>query len=58
MKMNAPKTVTWLIAVIIGAIGIVSSLGIVAIPVISGYAFWLVAVGFVLLALATLLKGL
>jgi len=58
MKMNAPKTVTWLVAVIVGVVGILLSLGVVAIPIISPYAFWLVAAAFILLALATLLKGL
>ena len=56
MKLNAPKKLTWWIAVIVGVIGIVAHL--VTIPVVSGFAFWLVAVAFVLLALATYLKGL
>jgi hypothetical protein len=56
MKLNAPKTITWWIALIVGAVGIVAHL--VPIPVLSGFAFWLVAVAFVLLILATFLKGL
>ena len=56
MKLNAPKTITWLIAVIVGVVGILATF--VAIPVASGIAFWLVAGAFVLLALATYLKGL
>jgi hypothetical protein len=56
MKLNAPKKITWLISLIIGALGIVAHL--VAIPVLSVYAFWLVVVGFVLLVLGTFLKGL
>ena len=58
MKMNAPKTVTWIIAVVIGVIGILAGLGILSISGITTYAFWMVAAAFVLLALATLLKGL
>jgi hypothetical protein len=56
MKLNAPKKLTWWIAVIVGVIGIVAHL--VTIPVVSWFAFWLVVVAFVLLALATYLKGL
>ena len=56
MKLNAPKTITWWIAVVLGVVGIVASL--VAIPVVSPFAFWLVAIAFVLLALATALTGL
>ena len=56
MKLNAPKQVTWWIAVVVGAVGILAHL--VAIPVLSAIAFWLVAVALVLLALATYLPGL
>jgi len=56
MKLNAPKQVTWWIALIVGAAGIAARL--VPIPVLSGFAFWLVAAAFVLLILATLLRDL
>lgn len=56
MRLSRPKTITWWIAVIVGVVGVVAKL--VAIPVLSGIAFWLVAAAFVLLALANLLKGL
>jgi len=56
MKLNAPKKLTWLIAVILGAAGLLGSF--VAIPVLSAYAFWLVFAGLVLLALASFVKGL
>ncbi len=56
MNLNAPKTITWWIAVVLGVVGIIGSF--VAIPFISVYAFWLVAIAFVLLALATALSGL
>lgn len=41
---------------IVGVAGILAHL--VTIPVLSGIAFWLVAAAFVLLVLATYLKGL
>ncbi|HEY3310606.1 MAG TPA: hypothetical protein VGK00_03095 [Anaerolineales bacterium] len=56
MKLSEPKVITWWIAVILGVLGILGEL--VKIPVVSTYAFWLVAVGFVILALGTYLKDL
>lgn len=56
MKTNPPTFVLWLIAVILGVLGIVSAL--VPIAGVSVYAFWLVAIGFVILAIGTILKGL
>ena len=56
MKLNAPKKNTWIIAVVIGVVGIIAKF--VAIPFLSINAFWLVVIAFVLLSLATYLKGL
>lgn len=56
MNLNAPKNVTWWIAVVLGVLGILGSL--VTIPLVSDYNFLFVVAGFVLLAIATLLKGL
>ena len=56
MKLSAPKQTTWWIAVIAGVLGILGTW--VSIPVVSGIAFWLLLVGFVLLALATFFKDL
>jgi uncharacterized membrane protein HdeD (DUF308 family) len=56
MKLSAPKNVTWWIAVFLGLIGILAS--VVSIPFLSDNSFWIVALAFILLALATLLKGL
>jgi len=56
MKFNAPKQITWWIAVILGVLGLLSTF--VSIPVVSGLAFWFVFVGFLILALGTYLKGL
>ena len=54
MRLSAPKKTTWWVAVVVGVVGIVANF--VTIPVLSGIAFWLVALGFVILALATYLK--
>lgn len=56
MTTNAPKFIVWLIAVILGVLGIVGHF--VAIPIVSAYSLWLIIVGFVILALSTVLKGL
>lgn len=56
MKLSSPKKVTWWIAVVVGVLGILGSL--ITLPLVSANAFWFVALAFVLLALATLLKGL
>ena len=56
MKTNAPKQITWLIAIIVGLLGIIGHF--VAIPFVTENQFWLVSAGFVILALGTMLKDL
>jgi heme/copper-type cytochrome/quinol oxidase subunit 1 len=56
MKLSAPKKVTWWVALVIGVVGVLAHL--VTIPVLSGIAFWLVVVAFVLLIVATFVPGL
>lgn len=54
MNLNAPKKISWLVALVLGVIGIIFML----IPAVSGLAFWVVLVGLVLMLLATYLEGL
>jgi hypothetical protein len=56
MKLSAPKNITWWIAVVLGVLGILGTF--VTLPLVSANAFWFVAVGFIILALATFLKDL
>ena len=56
MRLSPPKRITWWIAVVVGVIGILSYL--LVIPTLVGFAFWLVAIGFALLAIATAVEGL
>ena len=58
MKTQAPKSIIWLISVILAALGILLYLRIITIPVLAPYDFWLVAVAFILLALGNIVKGL
>ncbi len=55
MKLSAPKNITFWIAVIVAVVGVIASL--VTIPVLSGFAFWLVVIGFVILAAGNLFEG-
>jgi hypothetical protein len=56
MKLSAPKQVTFWVAVVVALIGLIASF--VTIPVLSGYALWIVVLGFVILALGNVLEGL
>lgn len=56
MKLSAPKKVVWWIALILAVLGILEN--VIGLPVIGPAAgFWLVAAGYVLLFLGTLVKG-
>jgi uncharacterized membrane protein HdeD (DUF308 family) len=57
MKYSAPKQITWIIGLILGIVGILANL--VALPVITPViGFWLLAVGWALMIIATITKGL
>jgi predicted membrane channel-forming protein YqfA (hemolysin III family) len=57
MKLSAPKQITWIVALILGIVGILANL--VALPVITpALGFWLVVLGWVLLLIATIISGL
>jgi hypothetical protein len=54
MKLSEPKVITFWIAVILGALGVIGMF----VASITPYAFWLVLAGLVLLVLGNLIKGL
>jgi uncharacterized membrane protein HdeD (DUF308 family) len=57
MKFSAPKQITWIIALILGVVGILANLA--SIPVITPViGFWLLVVGWLLLLIATITRGL
>lgn len=56
MKLNAPKVVTWWIAVILGVLALLGHVAVV--PVLGAYAFWMALIGLALLVVANLVKGL
>ncbi len=57
-KMNAPNQTLWLIAVVLGIVGLLGKFSVISAAAIVGNAFWLVFVGFAILAVATAVKGL
>ena len=58
MKLTPPATATWVIALVFGVLGILAHERIFRIPGLGVEAFWLVTIGFVLLLIAPLVKGL
>ena len=56
MKLSAPTQAVWIIAVILGVLGFLGR--VVPIGAVAPYSFWLVTIGFVMLTLGTMLKGL
>ena len=56
MKFSPPKVITWWIAVVLGVLALIGSMGVV--PALAAYAFWLAFIGLALLAIACITKGL
>ena len=56
MRLNAPTKLVWVIALILGLLGFIGML--TSVPLVSENAFWFVFVGWLLLVLATMLKGM
>ena len=56
--MNAPKKLTWFIALVLAAVGILGHLVIIPVAFIKNYDFWFVVAGYALLFLGTIFKGL
>lgn len=57
MTLSSPKMITWVIALVLGVIGILANL--VALPIVSAaFGFWLLVIAFLLLLVASVVKGL
>jgi hypothetical protein len=56
MKLRSPSFGLWVLAVVLGGAGLLMRFGILHITGLGIDSFWFVAVGFVILAVATLLK--
>jgi hypothetical protein len=57
MKPSAPKVITWWVSVIIVVIGILGYTKTIS-GISTDMAFWLVVIGFALLAIANLVRNL
>ncbi len=55
MKLSAPKQITFWVAVIVAVVGLLAAL--VSIPPLSGFALWILVLGFVVLAAGNLFEG-
>jgi hypothetical protein len=55
MRLSAPKKWVWYVSLFLGLIALLFQ--VVKVPVITDRSFWIVAIGWLLLILATLLKG-
>lgn len=56
MRLNAPTRITWLVSLILGLLSLLSYF--VAIPFVTVNMYWFMGLGWLLLVLATFLKGL
>ncbi len=56
MKLSAPKMVTWVIAVVLGLLGVLGRF-VPSLPLVSHY-LWFMTAGWLLLAVATVVEFL
>ena len=56
MKLSAPKNVTFYVAVVLFAVGVLAY--IIPLGFLTSFSFWLVVIGFIVLAVANLLPDL
>ena len=54
MKINLPKKSTFYISLVLAVLGLLGAFGV---PVISGFAFWLLLAGYAVLVAGLFLKG-
>ncbi len=60
MSLSAPQLLTWMVSVIIGLLGIGIHINMISIPVLENVIrpFWLVSIGFILLAVSNIFRRL
>ena len=58
MRLTPPAQTTWLVALILGVLGIFIRTGALRLPGLGFDAFWLVVLAFALLVIAPLSRGL
>ncbi len=55
LSLSAPKQIVFIIAVVLAVLALLGYF--VAIPFVSAYAFWILLVGFIVLAGGVMMKG-
>lgn len=58
MRLTPPRTINWSIAVLFGFIGILLQQGIIPLETYPELGFWSMTIAFLILAIATLFRGL
>ena len=58
MRLTPPAVATWVIALVVGVLGIAAHERILRIPGLGVDPFWLVTIGYVLLLVASLVRRL
>jgi hypothetical protein len=56
MKLNRPKDITFIVAAVLAVLGLIGA--IASVPVLTAYSFWLVVIGFIVLAAGNMVAGL
>jgi hypothetical protein len=56
MTLNAPKQIVFIIAVVLAVLALIGFL-VPTVPLLGGYAFWILLIGFIVLAGGVLMKG-
>jgi hypothetical protein len=54
--LTSSKTPSWWIGMILGILGFLNKFDMVMIPLLPGFAFWFVAVGFMLLVISAVFR--
>ncbi|WP_243546012.1 hypothetical protein [Pseudodesulfovibrio tunisiensis] len=60
MNLSAPNLLTWVVGVLLGALGICIHLDVMSVPALEDLVtpFWLVSAGFVVLAVSSIFRRL
>lgn len=58
MRLSPPRKINWSIAVLFGLIGILLQQGVIPLDTFPELGFWLMTIAFLILAIATLFRGL
>jgi len=58
VRLTPPAQLTWIVALVVGSLGILARIGALRLPGLGLDSFWLVALAFLLLLVAPVTRGL